>query len=606
MEEKIVIYAAGNPDAYPLEYYDALTQSYQGIIPDLFRTFSEQSQYEIIYYQPDSKDHREQLGKNNQVDLLSGYAPSDTAPECAGTITLFQVTLDGTEQVYPLHITAAAPEEFRTELEGFLSSVTQAEISGMLLENAVTPQHSPAGPWIFGTLMLALVILVTVLLMVRKKYRKQLSKARSEVETDKVTGIGNMEHLSHYYNRYISDQNRILYQLFYFHIDSDHLRRMASSEETNDFLRYCSMVLQEHTGNSDLLVSLSDQAFVLLKLNGSNHKTGMWLSSLLEKLRSYPNLYDKPFDVSVHAGICPLELGSRDLDELIFNARQCALAAARNNVDYELCSRQLLQKFAQDKLLQAHLEQAFERHEFQLYIQFYVDAQDFHIVGGEALSRWNHPQKGVLPPSDFIPLMDEKHAISRLDYYCLREVCEFLEDLYTQHIDTFFVSCNFSRATFAANDFVSQIKEIVDRYSFPKELLIFELTENTSVPHITQIQANAIALKEYGIRIALDDFGEGFTSFFDLLRYPIDGLKLDKSLVDSILTPNGNAILKAMVQVGHEMDMTILVEGVESELQVLAAQQLHCDVIQGFYFHIPLPSWEAKHQILKQNSLLPV
>ena len=474
----------------------------------------------------------------------------------------------------------------------------------MLLDTAVTPKHSQAGFWIIGSLLLTLVILMTVLLLGRKKYRKQLTKAKSDLETDKITGLGNMEHLSHYYPQYINDQNRILYQLFYFHVDTDFLRRLASSEYTNDFLRYCAVVLREQAGNSDLLACISDQGFVLLKLNGSNQKTGLWLSSLLVKLRSYPKLYEKPFDVSVHAGICPLELGDRDLNELIFNARQCALSAALRNEDYEICSRQVLQKFAQDKMLQAHLDQAFERHEFQIYIQFYVDAQNFHIVGGEALSRWNHPQKGLLMPNDFIPLMEEKKAISRLDYYSLRAVFDFLEDLYTHHVDTFFVSCNFSRTTFSADDFFPHVKEILDGYFFPRELLIFELTESASVPHIAQIQENAMALKEYGVRSALDDFGEGFTSFFDLQKYPIDGLKLDKSLADSILTPNGNAILKAMVQVGHEMDLTVLAEGVESELQVMAVQQLNCDVIQGFYFHIPLPCWEAKHQILDQTAPL--
>lgn len=606
MEDKIVIYAAGNPDAYPLEYYDEFTQSYQGIIPELFRSFSEQSRYEIIYYQPDGKDHREQLGKNNQVDLLSGYAPGERVPSSVGSITLFQVTSDGTEQLYPLYITAAAPASFSTELEGFLASVSQSEISGILLNTAVAPMHSQSGLWLFGSLLLALVLLATALLVGRKKYRKHLKKAQNELETDKTTGLANMEHLSRYYDQFISDQNRILYQLFYFHVDTDRLRCLTSGEETNEFLHFCAVVLQEQIGHSDLLASVSEQGFVLLKLTGSNPSTGLWLSSLLTKLRNYPKLYDKPFDVSIHVGIYPLELGGRDLDELIFHARHCARSAALNDEDYEICSRQVLQKGAQDKLLQAHLQQAFDRHEFQLYIQFYVDAQNFRIVGGEALSRWNHPQKGLLLPGDFIPLMEGKKAISRLDYYGLQEVCDFLEDLYAHHIDTFFVSCNFSRTTFSADDFVTSVKEIVNAYSFPRELLIFELTESASVPHIARIQQNAMALKEYGVRIALDDFGEGFTSFFDLQKYPIDGLKLDKSLVDSILTPTGNAILKAMVQLGHDMDMTILAEGVESESQVLAAQQLHCDVIQGFYFHIPLPSWEAKHQILKQGPIPPV
>ena len=167
-------------------------------------------------------------------------------------------------------------------------------------------------------------------------------------------------------------------------------------------------------------------------------------------------------------------------------------------------------------------------------------------------------------------------------------------------IETFFISCNFSRETFAAADFVDRCMEIMGSYHFPRELLIFELTESVPTKNISQIQRNIIALKEYGVRIALDDFGEGFTSFYDLQKYPVDGIKLDKSLIDNIMTESGEAILKAMIQVGHELGVTILVEGVETDEQVQTLQKLRCDVIQGFRFYYPLPDWEAKNKVLEQ------
>ena len=102
-----------------------------------------------------------------------------------------------------------------------------------------------------------------------------------------------------------------------------------------------------------------------------------------------------------------------------------------------------------------------------------------------------------------------------------------------------------------------------------------------------------------GISVALDDFGEGFTSFYDLQKYPVKGLKLDKGLVDGALTPSGRAILRAMIQVGHELGMTILAEGVENDSQAQALVDLKCDVIQGFRYCVPLPDWEARRRILE-------
>ena len=139
-----------------------------------------------------------------------------------------------------------------------------------------------------------------------------------------------------------------------------------------------------------------------------------------------------------------------------------------------------------------------------------------------------------------------------------------------------------------------------ERLSFSKRIADFEITESVSTKNISQIQRNIIALKEYGVRIALDDFGEGFTSFYDLQKYPVDGIKLDKGLIDNITTKNGKAILKTMIQVGHELGVTILAEGVETDEQVQTLQKLHCDVIQGFRFCFPLPDWEAKNKVLEQ------
>ena len=149
---------------------------------------------------------------------------------------------------------------------------------------------------------------------------------------------------------------------------------------------------------------------------------------------------------------------------------------------------------------------------------------------------------------------------------------------------------------------MDRCKEIINDYHFPRELLIFEITESVSTRSMAQIKRNVLALKEYGVQIVLDDWGDGFTSFYDLQKYPVDGIKLDKNLVDDVMTESGKSILKTMIQVGHELDVTILAEGVETEEQVQVLQDLDCDVFQGFRFSYPLPDWEAMDQVLEQLS----
>lgn len=596
VEEKTLIYVAGNPDAYPLEYFDKDTQTYAGVIPELLAEFSDQSTYEIVYYEADGTDHREELAKQKQVDLFSGYEAEEEQLENTGVVTLFPG-----ENAYALYFTEAAPDAFQSNLRAYLEQVSPAEVTGLLMASVETPPNTQGMYWTMGAMGAALLVMAAVLLLTVRRYRRRLKGSQQNVETDETTGLGNMEYLERYYKQYINDKNRILYQAVYFYVDTDRLRRLSSGQETDEFLRYCAVVLGEYTQDSDILAKVSEHGFIMLKLTGGTDKTDAWLTAILDRIHDYAKLYGKPYETNIYAGIYALRAEDRDLNEIIFQASQGAYGAEKEDCRYLRCSKGMMDQFMQERHLQASIEQAFAQKEFQLYIQFYVDAANFAVVGGEALSRWKHPQKGVLLPSMFIPLMEREKMISRLDYYCLKEVCFFLKGLLKEGVDTFFVSCNFSRDTFAAADFVQKVQEIMNGFTFPRELLILEITESVSVRNAAQIRQNIIALKKYGVRVALDDFGEGFTSFYDLQKYPIDGIKLDKGLVDHVTTPIGTAILKAMIQVGHELNMTILAEGVETDEQVRAQQEIHCDVIQGFRFSHPMPQWEANAQIIQNR-----
>ena len=376
-------------------------------------------------------------------------------------------------------------------------------------------------------------------------------------------------------------------------MDTDRLRRLGDSREVDEFLRCCAVVLQEYAGESDVLAKVSEQGFVLLKLGANPQDSEERLKPLFDRIRSYAQTYAKPYEVHITAGAYPLRAEDRDLNEIIFYASQGAHDAERRGEDLVLCTDETRRRLAEERRLQSSLGQALEDREFALYLQFYVDAQTFRVMGGEALSRWKHPSRGLLTPSAFIPLFEREGLIYKLDYYCLEESCRCLQTLLEKGMERFFISCNFSRETFAAEDFVSRCKAIIEAYRFPRELLILELTESVSETHVTRIRENMAALKEFGVSIALDDFGVGFTSFADLQEYAVDGVKLDKDLIDRLSTERGVSILRSMIQLGHELGITVLAEGVETDEQVRVLQDIHCDVIQGFRFYQPIPAPEA-------------
>lgn len=239
------------------------------------------------------------------------------------------------------------------------------------------------------------------------------------------------------------------------------------------------------------------------------------------------------------------------------------------------------------------VRRALAHEEFLVYLQLCVDARSHAIVGAEALSRWMHPERGLLTPGGYIALMERERLVSWLDYYVLERVCRGLEKLYDMGVEDFFLSCNFSRDTFARADFPRRCREIADRYGFPRSMLVLELTEHGTANDTAAVYRNAGALREYGVRVALDDYGGGYAGFSDLCSLRFDIVKLDKSMTDALDTPEGARRLEEIIAAGHRMGLTVLAEGVETAEQAKRLAGLGCDMIQGFYFYRPLPAGEA-------------
>lgn len=602
--EEVVIYVAGNPDAYPVEYYDVETESFQGMIPEFLREFSEQTQYDIRYYKVGETDKREQLAQNVQVDVISGCTNEDAFRHLAGEeIYLLETTQNGDVVTYQLFLTKTAPESFAADLKAFIAQKTQSDKIGTLIETA--KQNPPADMrrarlTLWGMALCILLLLFAILYIVFR-YRRRVEALKKDNEADPLTGIGNHEYLLRYYKTYINDKNRILYSMFYFYMDTDRIDRVYGRDQTNEFLRGMAIALQDYTADADILARISDSCFVILRLSVNEDEELQWLGAALNRVKGVfaGNAQDDSKKVAV--GIYNMKLGDRDLDDVIFKTGRGAQSAYHKGEDYIICTDQVLFSLEEERRLQSEIKRGLENEEFQLYIQFYLEAATSRIVGGECLSRWEHPDKGLLMPGRFIPLMEREHLISQLDYYIMEKACAFLEGLCNDGKDDFFLSCNFSRETASTNDFLKSCKEIIEKYEFPRELLIVEVTDGKSQTYTAAMdkvmRKNIRGLKEIGVGVILNDFGEGFEYFVKLQDYPLDGFKLDRSLINSIGTAFGGSSLNAIIQVCHELDITAIAVGVETWEQVDFLREKHCDVVQGFYFYHPLPDWEVRRKL---------
>ncbi|HXU92353.1 MAG TPA: EAL domain-containing protein, partial [Gallionella sp.] len=240
--------------------------------------------------------------------------------------------------------------------------------------------------------------------------------------------------------------------------------------------------------------------------------------------------------------------------------------------------------------MEDELRAALETGQLRLYYQVQVD-NSRHAQSAEALLRWVHPRRGLIPPMQFIPLAEETGLILPIGQWVLDTACAQLAKWQaspeTRHLT---LAVNVSAKQFRQADFVEQVTATVKRHGINPLLLKLELTESTVLENADDAIAKMSALKEYGVKLSLDDFGTGYSSLSHLKRLPLDQIKIDQSFVRDVTTDNGDAVMvMTMVDLGMNFEVEVIAEGVETEEQFKALQRYGCASLQGYLFSKPLP-----------------
>lgn len=595
------VYVAGNPDLYPIEYYDNDSKTFKGLIPDILEGFSRNGVCKIEYLDTRNSDLRRQKAENLQSELISGCAHSEFSEQMwQDGVVVLDLIRDGAVVEYKILFTEIANENLKNSLKEYFANVKTSEKISLLIGEAINKKISLSfGMWIF-IIVFAFVFLICFLVFA--VYLKKRILRNSQYKIDPITRIGNDKLLAERYRQLIHDKNRVLYCAICFHVNTKKFRRLKGGKETDRFLRFLTTVINEYISNTDIFARASDDTFAVFKLSETAEKSVQFVENVLKRLKEYDHEDKKEHLAYVTAGLYQLRNDDKNLNMILLKCEHAYTYAYTHELLYMWCTKEIIVAYEEEKELYTHVDEAIKNNEFALYLHFFVDTGAKRIVGAEALSRWHHPQKGLIFPSKYIPLLEKENVIEKLDYHMLEKVCAFLQQRYKKNKDDFFVSCNFSRNTFVDSSFTDKCIEIIDRYEFPREALILEITESAAIIDNDTMYHNAKKMKEYGTSIALDDFGSGSASFFDLEKYKFDGLKIDKNLVEHLSTKEGEIILSGLIDIGHKLNMTVLAEGAETKQQVDKLIQINCDVIQGFYFYKPMPIYEAEKCLDKRNS----
>ena len=236
--------------------------------------------------------------------------------------------------------------------------------------------------------------------------------------------------------------------------------------------------------------------------------------------------------------------------------------------------------------------QAIRDHEFQMYLQPKVDMRGGHIIGAEALVRWQHPELGFLSPAQFIPLLERRGLIYDVDAYMWDQICDFQAERCRRGLRVFPVSVNVARGDLYQGDLVDRIDTLVSEHHLPEDSVRFEILERAYVRDEASIGPVLRDIRARGFKVEMDDFGTGASSLGMLADMEVDVLKLDRSFLRSgLLDRRSIEVIRAVVQLAHALDMDVIAEGVEHEHQRDTLLELGCNYAQGYLYHKPRP-WQ--------------
>jgi EAL domain-containing protein (putative c-di-GMP-specific phosphodiesterase class I) len=239
--------------------------------------------------------------------------------------------------------------------------------------------------------------------------------------------------------------------------------------------------------------------------------------------------------------------------------------------------------------VETDLRRAIERGELRVFYQPIVRLPTEEIVGYEALVRWQHPLRGLVSPAEFIPIAEETGLIVPIGQFVLREACK-----QASRWHPCYVSVNISSRHFAQGDLLADVREVLESCGVDPELLHLEITESVIMQHPDAALVVMNGLRALGCRIALDDFGMGYSSLSYLHRFPIDTLKIDSSFVRAARESKNVEIIRSIVGLGHGLTLDIIAEGIETKEQKELLVSLNCDFGQGYLFAKPAPPEDVR------------
>jgi diguanylate cyclase (GGDEF)-like protein/PAS domain S-box-containing protein len=366
----------------------------------------------------------------------------------------------------------------------------------------------------------------------------------------------------------------------------------------DELLKALSKRMVRSAGPRDTIIRLGGDEFVVILADLPNGVEAV--SGSVKKLKA---AISEPIRIAGHdvrvtssIGVAIYPNDGADVDTLLINADTAMYHAKQNGKDnYQLFTPDLTAKARERLSLQKELQTAISESQFVLFYQPQVEVKTGRVFAVEALIRWMHPVRGLVPPMQFIPLAEETGLIMEIGDWVLEEACRQNKEWQAKGMPPIVVSVNVSPRQFKDKDLAHRVAEKLQRTGLAPQYLELEVTESLIMHDLDQAIATMEKLKDLGVRLSIDDFGTGYSSLTALRRFPVHRLKIDKSFIQHVLTSESDtALASAMISLGQRLKLRVIAEGVETDQQIQFLKENNCDEMQGYYFSKPVTAADVE------------
>lgn len=435
---------------------------------------------------------------------------------------------------------------------------------------------------------------------------RTLEKIKEEVERfncyDSTTGLMRFDRFRQTAEKFIMNGKRNRYVVVYSDIYNFKYINEHYGYDTGDLIlkRFAEHIMQDSTSESAACRIVSDNFIIFAPWRneeegeGENSSTNLFLDRIKMRNSEFADIVHELYpesNITITSGMCVFDRRSTSFMKAVSLANIARKQAKKPGEDScILYTEEMGQDVMRRAAYLSEVRMALDRREFVVHFQPKVDVDGGRIVGAEALVRWKKPDGTIIYPGEFIPVLENTKMIKDVDFYVYEEVFRYLRDCINSGRRVVPISVNVSRIHFMdRTELCSRLKQLIARYQVPPQLIEIELTEDLLAEDIDGVVEVINAIRKMGIKVSMDDFGSGYSSFNVLKKIPLDVLKLDKAFMDDIDSADKeDIIISSLIDMSKRMGLKVLCEGVENAEQVDFLANAGCDMIQGYFFSKPV------------------